>query len=92
MNMNLNSRDLDAEVSAMVFRVYNEVLKELSCDQITFVRLDIKILRDAARRMMGAAHSGERNPDVLALIMKDSVKAHFARQVPLAYPPPLPSA
>lgn len=90
--MNLKSRDLDAEVSAMVFRVYDEVLKDLSRDEITRVRLDIEILSDAARRMMGAAHSGERNPDVLALIIKDSVMAHFARQVPLAYPPPLPSA
>ena len=90
--MNLTSRELDAEVSAMVFRVYDEVLKELSRDQITCVRLDIKILRDAASHMLGAAHSGERNPDVLALIIKDCVKAHFARQVPLAHPPPLPSA
>ena len=92
MNMDLTSRNLDAEVSAMVFRVYDEVLKELSRDEITCVRLNTKILRAAARRMMGAAHSGERNPDVLALIIKDSVKAHFARQVPLAYTPPLPSA
>lgn len=83
-------QEFDSDTSAVIFAAYNSAVADLSNDPLYDARLSFAVRTEAARCLISAAHTGQRDFAALKQLAKVSIETALARRKVIEYPPPLP--